>query len=321
MSTVPPRTTAAPGIPPLLRRLVDDAALFPPGSAPMDVAVREHRVHRKAPYAQLVGPFLCPASRWSELVAELTAQPGPALEIGLIGDTGLDQLADAVRLTRSEPHVALRQVECAVPAATMPADLPAAACHVAEVLTAVTAGQGVDCFVEVPRLAGWPAAVRALAGGPVGGRVGAKLRTGGLRADAFPTEAELTEFLAVNLALHQPFKLTAGLHHAVRQTAPDTGFEYHGYLNVLAAVLVGRSGVPAGQIVGRSGTDTLTEVLACRDRAALVDPVRSAIGRHRTGFVSYGSCSVAEPLTDLVELGLLDRALLEHLPPAREGNA
>ncbi len=283
-------------------------------------------MHRRAPYADLVGPFLCPVSRWVELVAELTARPGPPLEVGLIGDTGPGLLADAVRLTRTEPTVVLRQVECAVPAGTGPADLPAVACHVAEILTTVTAGRPVDCFVEIPRTAGWPAAVRALAGGPVGGRVGAKLRTGGLDAAAFPSDAELAEFLAVNLALHQPFKLTSGLHHALRQTAPDTGFEYHGYLNVLAAVIPKCSGPVAGRSVAlaepASGcAGALTEVLACRDAAALLAPVRSALGRHRTGFASYGSCSVAEPLTDLVDLGLLDPTLLEHLPPAREGNA
>ena len=44
-----------------LGQLIDDAALFPPGNAPMPAAVAAHRRHRAAAYRELVGPFLCPA--------------------------------------------------------------------------------------------------------------------------------------------------------------------------------------------------------------------------------------------------------------------
>jgi hypothetical protein len=50
-------------------------------------------------------------------------------------------------------------------------------------------------------------------------------------------------------------------------------------------------------------------------------PRAAASSGARAWFASYGSCSVAEPLTDLVELGLLDRALLSHLPAPRKAPA
>lgn len=53
---------------PLLAALVDDAALFPPGNVPMP-AVAAHRRHRAAPHGELVGRYLCPASRLDELRA------------------------------------------------------------------------------------------------------------------------------------------------------------------------------------------------------------------------------------------------------------
>ena len=54
--------------PPLFRHLIDDAALFPPGNAPMDAAVPAHLALRTGLLSDLVGPFLCPraASRSSK---------------------------------------------------------------------------------------------------------------------------------------------------------------------------------------------------------------------------------------------------------------
>ena len=51
----------------LFTSVVDDAALFPPGNAPMDKALAEHEAVRRSGRADLVGPFLCPASRVTEM--------------------------------------------------------------------------------------------------------------------------------------------------------------------------------------------------------------------------------------------------------------
>lgn len=61
----------------LFTGLVDDAAVFPPGLAPLDVAVREHHAHRRSWYADVVGPLLCPADRSAELVEHLRWADAP----------------------------------------------------------------------------------------------------------------------------------------------------------------------------------------------------------------------------------------------------
>jgi hypothetical protein len=160
-------------------------------------------------------------------------------------------------------------------------------------------GDDFDLFIEIPRAPGWLDEVAALDDLPVG--AWSKLRTGGLRADAFPTEAELAAFIETCLRLDHPFKLTAGLHRAIRHTDPRTGFEHHGYLNVLAAV---------------AAPERVEETLAIQEPSSLVTIVRGS--RSRTPFRSYGSCSIAEPLADLAALGLLDAGLTDHLPAARE---
>src|ERR1044072_8577938 len=58
-------------VPSLLARLIDDAALFPPRTATVPDAVKFHLEGRSADYADVVGLFLCPASRLPELITEL----------------------------------------------------------------------------------------------------------------------------------------------------------------------------------------------------------------------------------------------------------
>jgi hypothetical protein len=296
-------------VPALFRGLVDDAALFPPGNAPMPRAVAEHRHHRAAPYADLVGRFLCPVSRFEELRVELG--DGPTLEIGLIADTGPVGFAASAPSVLAEPRVELRSVECAVPAG---ADLVDGVRSVAAALVhAVPADHWFQCFIEIPRQAGWREALGEIERWGWETRVvGAKLRTGGLTTEAFPSDRELADFITECMRLDLPFKLTAGLHRAVRHTAPTNGFEHHGYLNALAAVCSGLD--PAAR------QDDLVGLVAerrARRLLAIVWPLLDAPGESsesRTWFWSYGSCSIAEPLEDLVALGVLDADLLQYLP-------
>ena len=53
-------SSCQPVLPPLFGRLVDDAAVFPPGSATLADGGRRTRQHRAAWYAGLVGPLLVP---------------------------------------------------------------------------------------------------------------------------------------------------------------------------------------------------------------------------------------------------------------------
>ena len=279
-------------VPPLFHRLVDDAALFPPGSAPMVTAVPAHRVWRGGPHADLVGPFLCPASRWEELRTQLV--PGDRLELGLIVDTGVDAIAGSASAAMGDERVRLTIVEVPVPAGGDPARSATQAIQ--------RTPAGVRLHVELPRSPGWtePAHsqplnlaldVLAAAG------QGAKLRTGGLRADLFPTDDEVAAFILACVERSVPFKCTAGLHHAVRHTDPVSGFAHHGFLNLVVATARAVSGTPVREALA----ETRPEVLAAE--AASIDLATAKAAR--AAFASYGSCSIDEPLTDLRDLGLL----------------
>ena len=68
-------------VPALFRRLVDDAAMFPPGDLPLADAVAAHRAHRTSPYADLVGPFVCTDEDLMKVAAEAARTGDEPLEV------------------------------------------------------------------------------------------------------------------------------------------------------------------------------------------------------------------------------------------------
>lgn len=279
----------------LYHSLIDDAALFPPGNAAMADAVPAHDQHRSAWYAGMVGPFLCPASRLEELAGRLGDRDTP-LGVTVVVDTGTGGIEPAVDAVLAEPRLTLRGVE--VPLRGEP--LAESARRTSIALDMAVGGlddDGEAAYIEIPRLPGWREALDTVS---IAGHR-AKLRTGGATAEAYPTEDEVAAFILACLELDVPFKCTAGLHHAVRHTADD-GSEQHGFLNILLAVADALDGADA---------DGIARTLADRDaRAVAARTLALPLGRAaqvRTWFGSYGSCSVTEPLEDLLALGLITK--------------
>ena len=271
----------------LFAGLVDDAALFPPGNSPMDRALAGHRAHRSAWYADVVGPFLCPASRVDEMRAALP--PDQPLALAIVVDVTGDGAHDALRAAGSDDRLTLVAVEAA--RARLGDDVATVGANLAR-LPAATG------FLEVPRT-GFDATLDLVGGS---GWHAAKYRTGGTTPDAFPSEVELASFLVAVTARSVPFKLTAGLHHAVRSTTEEAS-EQHGLLNVLVATRV-------AQQVG--DVTEVAAVLAQREPGPLVAFPEAwdeeTCTDVRRAFLSFGCCGVTDPIEDLAALGLLEDA-------------
>lgn len=269
----------------LFTRLLDDAAIFPPGNAPMADAIAAHHCHRQAEHAPMVGAFVCSDVRWEELRHALGAD-GRALEVSLVVTGGPARLAPAVHAAQSDPRITLASVEVPVGGAGG-CDLPRWLGVLDDVRPA-----NVATYLELPLGPALPELVEVVARSPHL----VKLRTGGTAAAAFPNARILAEAVSACLVHRVPFKLTAGLHHAVRHRDPDTGFEHHGFLNVLAAVAEGLSGASCTDLAG---------VLAERNPRILVSAVTSGDPNLvRRNFRSFGTCSISDPVADLRKLQL-----------------
>ncbi|MBE1501806.1 hypothetical protein H4696_008906 [Amycolatopsis lexingtonensis] len=267
--------TGAVLIPALFTGLCDDAAVFPPGLAPLPDAVAAHDGYSAAWYTDLVGPLVVAAPALGELAGVLGARETP-LPLAVTLPGGPAQLPGVLAAVPRLP-VDLQALEIAVPDGMGPD----------EVLDEVSAATA-PVYVEIPRDERRGPLLRALAG--TGHR--AKFRTGGVRAELYPDEAELAGAIRAAVAAGVPFKATAGLHHALRNTDPDTGFEQHGFLNLLLAA---------------ADPDRAEALLAERDGPAVAALVRDLPAGVRARFTSFGTCSITDPLTELAELGLLPR--------------
>ena len=268
--------------------LVDDAAAFPPSDLAVVPAVAAHREHRAATYGLVLGPFLAPVSRLGDLLdaldAERTSEP---LDLVLVADTGLVEAAEARAVLLDDDRVELLGLQVA-----LPADGPLGQ---AARLTLDTLDFALSAAIEVPRSVGWRDAFDVLAHD---GAERARLRTGGPTASAHPTEAELADLLVEVVRRRLAFTLAAGQHHALRNTDPDTGFEQHGFVNVLAATAAALDGADA---------TTLATLLAERDGVPLLERLATADpAAVRRLFTSFGSCSISDPVADLRGLGMLD---------------
>lgn len=322
----PSSSDVNPSLQAFVHRLIDYAGLFPPARLPMAQAVGVCSAFRHGPQAALLGRFICPATRLTELEEEaqerLQDSQGP-WRITALAQGGPDRpsfLAAlqedlvAVRSFPKSPALACRVEVCElrVPESADPAELIHAA---AEVL----ARAGLRPFFEIPWAAGQGFLVAALNAiqqtaprfRADGGAPGAKIRTGGVSADGVPSCRQVAGFIAACRQRGIPLKATAGLHQALRHFDESLGAEVHGFLNVFTAAVAAQ--------VAEVEEDELTAILACQsadefrfqDQALVWRDLHletRQIEQARSKFaVSYGSCSLDEPVEDLRRLGLLAR--------------
>jgi hypothetical protein len=284
----------------LMTGLVDYAGLFPPASLDMMNAVRRYREYLTGEDRWALGRFVVPAARLKEFSAAFNDmcceehEPVWRLSVLASGDSASDEAAmDA--LTRGA--VAIDSVE-----------MKAASAAEAERLLRDWRGGPVS-YVELP-----PA--EAATAMPLLARYAAraKIRTGGVTAEAIPSPEVVAQFLAACARAKVAFKATAGLHHAVRGMYPLT-YEpqsaramMHGFVNVFLAAVLAYRGEDALALTGTLDERHASAFVFGEDNVrwhgfdAGVDEIEAT---RREFAISFGSCSFAEPLEEVKALGWL----------------
>lgn len=276
----------------LLRGAVDYAGLFPPAALDLERTVENYATYRASADAWALGRLVLPATklaefadRWPERMREWPI----SLLLGVDFDTELRLAVDV--------GLKLEAVECR----------PARLGDVKSIRARLP--NEAELFVEAPQRA----SVEELLAAVEAAGACAKVRTGGVAAQAIPSVEDVAEFLCACARRGLRMKATAGLHHAVRAEhaltcASDAPREMmHGFVNFFVAAMLAMRG--EGERVAECLREL--EVKAFVASEELVSWrgekfERGEIERMRASFVmSFGSCSFEEPMADLRAMGWL----------------
>ena len=292
-----------PALQTLLAGLIDYAGLFPPAGLPMEQAVANYAGYVSGEDRWALGRFIVPAGRLGEFSDAasgiLPAAGEPWRLSALVGANAGGEVDSARRFNAGRASAGGALVDTLEGKADNSEGVKALSAAAAPEFT---------LFVEIPVDDDPRPLIAAIAA--AGAR--AKIRTGGVTADAFPASDAVIRFLAACVRQPVAFKATAGLHHPIRGEYPLTyaldahrGVMY-GYLNLLlAAALVQSGGAAAG---ARSLLEeTRLEAFEFSDDGVTWQDARipgDALARIRGLALGIGSCSFDEPLDDLRRAGL-----------------
>lgn len=295
----------------LLSSILDYAGLFPPARLDLSTAIANYAQDRLSPYAWILGRFVLPATRLDDLLTRLPDDSSNPWSLSLtVASSGspnsssqrsLDwqQTIDQIQTYADSNQIRIAALEFP----------PLSVNEIAQILPAVPTG--VEAFFEIPYGPSFNDYIGVLQ--QLGGY--AKLRTGGITADAFPNFSQLSQSMLTLAAVRLPFKATAGLHHPLpgqyRLTyeLDSPNAVMHGFLNVILlaallywqklaaeeALLLLQQPTLEGFQFTEAGIIWQTYPLSCWEISTF----------RQQFFRSFGSCSFQEPIDHLQKLQLL----------------
>jgi hypothetical protein len=288
----------------LLDGLVDYAGLFPPAGESMRQALEGYASYLSGPDRNALGRLIVPFSRLkefessaSEFLPRETGREPWKLNVIATGDISAAalEIASFNRRHSESATVGLAVIDVVELKAASAAEIELQRSRIPASLTT---------YFEIPLDGDLPILFKSLARSAAR----AKIRTGGVTADAFPSADAIINFLVTAHREGVPFKATAGLHHPVRgryrltyESGSPTGIMY-GFLNVfLAAVLVAAGGARGDALALLEESDSSAfsfsdDAIAWRGNRFDVEQIRAS----RSEFaMSFGSCSFREPVDEL----------------------
>jgi hypothetical protein len=318
----------------LLSGVLDYAGLFPPARLPLRQAIQNYVAYLRDGDGPgwMLGRFICPAAQLPQLDALFTEFGEPMRAgwrlsvLGRATDNEADfkqgalldfrEIRELVGRLSGRMHI--DAFETRLPPGVLTAGKPAldrCLTFIDEVwgrLPLQLPREGPSLYLEAPLGHDWRNEISTLAAcvserRRISPHVALKIRTGGVEATQFPAVEQVARFICACRDAGVPFKATAGLHHPLRHHSTEVGTRMHGFINVLtAAILALEARLSAMRLEelledGDAAQFSFEDHgLSWREHRASYSQIIDA--RHRFA-VSFGSCSLMEPVDDLRALG------------------
>lgn len=307
----------------LLSGLIDYAGLFPPASLHIDKAIAEYLFYKKFEYKDIVSRFVVPVSSVENL--KLICKEHNVKNISLsviLPEMGSDEksekiisksIQDLSNIIKSNNFIEVSSFEIKLPknlTAETKDDITQLSKKIISQINLLNESSRI--FFEPYVLDdNWKNNID-IACDIISGnkdKSGFKLRTGGVTKDAFPH----TDILAYSIKkcsdLKIKFKATAGLHHPLRHYNSSVKTKMHGFLNVFIGFLIAGKYNPGLEVLKRIINSESPEKFNFTDDFITYGNYALSlkdIKKIKESFMlSYGSCSIDEPIDDLKTLNLL----------------
>ena len=292
----------------LLSNIIDYAGLFPPASLDMPTTVANYASYLATDDAWLLERLVVPAARLDEFEAcaadylPTSAQTDPWPISALTAPAGDERLAADLKRIASfnDIHRTPERGLALIDVIELKADAAEAIDHALDQIP-----DDLYPFFELPTRDD----PRGLIASLVGGEAGAKIRTGGVTADRYPSPPDVARFIAACASADVPFKATAGLHHPLRHDSEAVGTKEFGFVNVfIAAALALNADLAESDLLPVLEEESIDAFVFHEDGLTWRDYKLTAQQLEDTRLalaISFGSCSFDEPRADLRALGLL----------------
>ncbi|MBM4763073.1 hypothetical protein [Bacillus sp. B15-48] len=298
-------------------QLIDYAGLFPPAKLPLDEAINNFATYKKGKDAWMLGPFVMPVTLLKEVTAhmDLFSEEIPltlsvvcrksesAEECKRQFQEDVKEIAAFIKEYAGKANVDMLEVP-------LPPEVPTE-----DLLNEIAEGAAtfnVRAFCEVSLISNWKTHVTGtLDAIEVYNRkhpltIGVKLRTGGIKAEMFPSLDQVAFVIASCRDRKLAMKFTAGLHHPVRMYREEVQTKMHGFLNIFLS----------GMFALTENLDAagIKEILEEEDPNRFLFASNGIIWNNyklsiedikkvrETSLFSFGSCSFDEPKDELREL-------------------
>jgi hypothetical protein len=283
----------------LLSEVVDYAGLFPPSQVSMSIAVQNFNTYLKGEHSWMLGRFVVPAARLEEFSesAEECLDGKNLWRLSVLAGGNLSETLEQIEEFNQtyDGKAKIDSLEVKVEEATEITEA-------AKILP-----PELKTYFEFPPNDILADFITALALS----KQRAKIRTGGVTVDAFPSTDEIIKFMRLCVAANIPFKATAGLHHPLRcvkpltyETNAPTG-TMNGFLNLFLSACLLRQNLNSPQ-VHRLMNETDGENFEFEEEEIFWTNQNISLNTinltRQKNAISFGSCSFTEPVEDLQKL-------------------